>query len=59
MVKSGAELLKKSKERRKNYLQSNKDLKLKKNWYDTSDVKQHFVEEEELSILKDWTVDYY
>ena len=43
MVKSGAELLKKSKQRRQKNLQANKDLKLKKNWYSTSDVKQHFV----------------
>lgn len=43
MVKSQQEVLKKGKERRKKLLQANKDLKLKKNWYSTSDVKQHFV----------------
>ena len=42
MVKSNTEVLKKSKDRRKNYLQANKDLKLKKNWYATTDVKEHF-----------------
>ena len=43
MVKSQQEVLKKGKERRKKLLQANKDLKLKKNWYATTDVKQHFV----------------
>ena len=42
MVKSAADLLKKGKDRRKKLLQANTDLKLKKNWYATTDVKQHF-----------------
>ena len=42
MAKSQQAILKKGKDRRKNLLQANKDLKLKKNWYSTSDVKEHF-----------------
>ena len=42
MAKSAAELLAKRKEARKKYLEENKNLKLKKNWYPTTNLKQHF-----------------
>ena len=42
MAKSAADLLKKRKESRKNNLEENKNLKLKKNWYPTTNLKQHF-----------------
>ena len=42
MAKSAAELLAKHKEARKKYLEENKNLKLKKNWYPTTNLKQHF-----------------
>ena len=42
MAKSAADLLAKRKEARKKYLEENKNLKLKKNWYPTTNLKQHF-----------------
>ena len=42
MAKNAAELLAKRKEARKKYLEENKNLKLKKNWYPTTNLKQHF-----------------
>ena len=42
MAKSAAEQLAKRKEARKKYLEENKNLKLKKNWYPTTNLKQHF-----------------
>ena len=42
MAKNAADLLKKRKESRKNHLEENKNLKLKKNWYPTTNLKQHF-----------------
>ena len=42
MAKSAAEQLAKRKEARKKYLEENKNLKLKKNWYPTTNSKQHF-----------------
>ena len=42
MAKSAAELLAKRKEARKKCLEENKNLKLKKNWYPTTNLKQHF-----------------
>ena len=48
MVKSKAELLTKAKNRRKAHQAENKELKLRKKWYNTSDVKQHFVRKSKL-----------
>jgi large subunit ribosomal protein L6e len=42
MVKSKTELLAKRKESRKKNLEENKNLKKRKNWYPTSDMKGHF-----------------
>ena len=42
MAKSAADILKKRKESRKNNQEENKNLKLKKNWYPTTNLKQHF-----------------
>jgi large subunit ribosomal protein L6e len=42
MAKSAADILKKRKESRKNNQEENKNLKLKKNWYQTTNLKQHF-----------------
>ena len=42
MAKSAAEILQKRKESRKNNQEENKNLKLKKNWYPTTNLKQHF-----------------
>ena len=42
MAKSAAEQLAKRKEARKKYIEENKNLKLKKNWYPTTNLKQHF-----------------
>ena len=42
MVKSKAELLAKGKERRKKNAEASKELKLRKNWYPTENIKHHF-----------------
>ena len=42
MAKSKAQLLAKGKERRKKLASASKELKLRKNWYPTSDLKGHF-----------------
>ena len=42
MAKSKQELLAKGKERRKKNAEDSKKLKLRKNWYETTDIKKHF-----------------
>ena len=48
MAKSKADLLAKSKTRRNKYKTENQELKLRKKWYPTTDVKQHFVRKSKL-----------